>query len=422
MMFPEPAEVPFSGVAPGPSPATCTEAATDRNCDALVSWSALAEPADVGASWLVATLGAADALAWVREVAINPVAASMRLSEVAPPAQVDEALALSEKWVVRLDVAEPDVHRDHAARCGARVVTRGSPEWPPCLDDLGPMAPFALWVRGSGNLALLMARAVAIVGARSSTAYGEHVTATIASELCDRGASVVSGGAYGIDAAAHRTALAMAEPCVAVMAGGVDRLYPVGHADMLGRILDGGVIISEVPPGYAPHRARFLSRNRLIATARATVVVEAAIRSGALSTARHAAALVRPVGAVPGAVTSASSAGCHALIRDGIATLVTSGADVLDIALPVGASGAVTELDPESARAPELEFANAAQRQAFGGIGPRGASIEAVAKEAGLTLAQARAALGGLEMEGMITRDAGAWRRINTTKRPRNRT
>ncbi|WP_236683529.1 DNA-processing protein DprA [Demequina aurantiaca] len=408
------------------------------DADALVAWSALAEPADQGAAWLVAMLGPARALNWVRLVAANPVSATMELVQVAPQHQVDEAVRISEKWVARLDTANAEMHLEHAARCGARVVARGSQEWPGCLDDLGPLAPFALWVRGAGDLADLMATGIAIVGARSATAYGEHVTSTMAAELCDRGATVVSGGAYGIDAAAHRTALAVGSPTVAVMAGGVDRLYPAGNADMLERVLDGGVVVSEVPPGYAPHRARFLSRNRLIATARGTVVVEAAFRSGALSTARHAAAMVRPVGAVPGPVTSASSAGCHGLIRDGLASLVTTGADVLAMVEPIGSAIAAMGRDAEGfvgvaddaasggevkqprrerrragTHAAVQEFADAKQRQAFGALGGRRTSIEDVAREAGLTLAETRSALGGLEIAGMARRDAGTWRRAS---------
>jgi len=393
----------------------------NREADALVSWSALAEPADVGAAWLVATLGAGDALDWVRQVGANPVAATMELAQFAPPPQVDEAVKLSEKWVARLDIADDRVHRDRAAKCGARVVTRGAPEWPACLDDLGPVAPFALWVRGAGDLAHLMRTGIALVGARSATAYGEHVTASICAELGDRGATVVSGGAYGIDAAAHRTALASGDPTVAVMAGGVDRLYPAGNTDLLERVLEGGVVLSEVPPGYAPHRSRFLTRNRLIATARATVVVEAAVRSGALSTARHAASMVRPVGAVPGPVTSASSAGCHALIREGLACLVTSGAEVLEMAEPVGVVHAVGHSQgadappdaahPDSARASfsRPDFADPAQRAAYGAIGPRGSEAGAVARESGLTADQARAALGGLEIAGLARIERGVW-------------
>lgn len=395
--------------------------------EAYVAWSALAEPADMGAAWLVATLGPQRALSWVGLVARNSVAASMELAACATPAQVDEAVRLSEKWVARLGSAAPDAHLDRADKCGARVVTRGTPQWPRCMDDLGPLAPFALWVRGTGDLALLMDRAIAIVGARSATAYGEHVTSSIGAELVDRGATVVSGGAYGIDAAAHRIALAMAEPTVAMMAGGVDRLYPAGNAAMLERVLDGGLAVSEVPPGYAPHRSRFLSRNRLIATARATVVVEAALRSGALSTARHAAAMVRPVCAVPGPVTSASSAGCHALIRDGLASLVTTGADVLAQVEPIG-TPAVSEspagtdrVDGVAGREPvtlgEPDFGDAAQRQAFGAIGGRRSSIEEISREAGLTVDEARAALGGLELAGLARYELGKWSRSRTQSR-----
>jgi DNA processing protein len=401
--------------------------------DALISWSALAEPGDVGAAWLVATLGPGPALAWLRLASQNSVAASMELSERATPREVDEAMRMSEKWRSRLDVADAGAHRERARQCGARVVTRGSTEWPPCLDDLGPVAPYALWVRGSGHLASLMTAGIAMVGARAATAYGEHVASTMAAELMDNGWTIVSGGAYGIDAAAHRTALAIGDPTVAVMAGGVDRLYPTGNANLLHRILDGGVVVSEVPPGYAPQRARFLSRNRLIATARATVVVEAASRSGALSTARHAASLLRPVGAVPGPITSASSAGCHALIRDGLGTLVTRGADVIELAGPVGVV-TLTEAEGRDATSSSEggsdgggeeggggeggggeggmpDFASLDQRQAYGAIGPRGEATEAIARESGLTLAETLSALGGLELAGLARRDGIKWRR-----------
>ncbi|MFD2772522.1 DNA-processing protein DprA [Cellulomonas phragmiteti] len=173
----------------------------------------------------------------------------------------------------------------------------GDPAWPTGLDDLGALAPFALWVRGAPPAA---PRAVALVGARASTTYGERVTVDLAVELARRGWAVVSGGAYGIDAAAHRGAHGEGRTLV-VLAGGVDRAYPVGNAPLLEEVVRaGGSLVSEVPPGATPSRSRFLQRNRLIAAiSGATVVVEAAWRSGAVSTAHHAGRLLRPVGAVP---------------------------------------------------------------------------------------------------------------------------
>ena len=156
----------------------------------------------------------------------------------------------------------------------------------------------------------LVDRSVAIVGSRASTAYGEHVAGELGHQLAERGWTVVSGGAFGIDAAAHRGALAAEAPTVAVLACGVDRPYPAAHGALLHRIAETGLLVSEWPPGAAPHRHRFLVRNRLIAAlTRGTVVVEAAARSGAQATARRARKLGRQVLVVPGPVTSAMSVG-----------------------------------------------------------------------------------------------------------------
>jgi DNA processing protein len=228
------------------------------------------------------------------------------------------------------------------------------------------------------------------------------MAADIAGGVSDEGWCVVSGGAYGIDAAAHRAALTGSTPTVAVMAGGVDRLYPAGHTDLLTAVLERGAVVSEVPVGFAPHRQRFLSRNRLIATAAATCVVEAAARSGALSTVNHALQLGRPVGAVPGPVTSTSSRGCHALIRDGAATLVTGPRDVLELAGPIA-------VDPE--RDGGDGFGDPHERAAFDAIAARGSRVDAVAMAAGLTVREAMAALGGLELAGKAAVRDGVWHR-----------
>jgi DNA processing protein len=208
--------------------------------------------------------------------------------------------------------------------------------WPPQLGDLGDQAPMELYVLGDPNLRELTRHAVAMVGSRAATAYGEVVATELASDLAERGVTVISGGAYGIDAVCHRAALGVAGKTVAVMAGGVDRLYPPGNQRLLEAIIaQGGAVISELPPGTVPNRGRFAARNRLIAAlGEATVVVESAGRSGSgtLNTARHAGVLGRPVGAVPGPVTSLCSAGCHKLIQQGLARLVVSVDDITDLA------------------------------------------------------------------------------------------
>ena len=377
------------------------------SADAWLTWSAIAEPGDDAAAWLVDALGPDDALAWAATAARDPVAATVALAPLAPERTVDAAVRASERWSRRRDAGEAARLRVRAERCGARAVWRGHPEWPAALDDLGAHAPYCLWVRGGGDLAQASASAIAVIGARASTAYGDHMAATIAADVGERGWAVVSGGAYGIDAAAHRGALAVGATTVAFMAGGVDRLYPAGNADLLERVLRTGVIASEVPPGWAPHRSRFLSRNRLIACAHATIVVEAARRSGALATARHAAGLARPVGAVPGPVTSASSAGCHVLLRDAVAVLVRDGTDAIALAGPLDAAA---EEGAQSDGA-GLDFAAPSDRAVYDALGTRSRDPLALAGTAGVTDAELAASLGRLELGGLAVRDGALWRR-----------
>lgn len=223
---------------------------------------------------------------------------------------------------------------------GARLLCPGDPEWPAPLDELTRAAdtsdswwspPLALWVRGEPNLAATAERSVAIVGARAATSYGLHHAAELAAEMSSQGWTIMAGGSYGVDGQAHRGALAAGGPTVAVLACGVDVAYPQGHADLLDRIASEGLVVSELPPGARPTRARFLARNRLLAAlTRGVVIVEAAMRSGALNTAAWAGHLGRPVMAMPGPVTSPMSAGCHQLIRQKQtgAVLVTGAADI----------------------------------------------------------------------------------------------
>lgn len=208
----------------------------------------------------------------------------------------------------------------------------GDADWVHSLDDLEDTAPYGLWVRGqvSALQSLNGARSAGIVGARAATSYGEHITREITGDLVQRKFTIVSGMAYGIDGAAHRTALEAGGVTVAFVAGGVDRPYPAGHLDLAERIMRSGAMVAEVPPQSTPTKWRFLARNRLIAAAsEVTVVVEAGFRSGSLNTASHAASLQRPLAAVPGPITSPASAGCHRLIQEGTAKLVTCAEDVL---------------------------------------------------------------------------------------------
>jgi DNA processing protein len=294
-------------------------------------------------------------------------------------------------------------------RAGARVVVPGDAEWPAALDDLGDRTPLCLWVAGAAPLADLVSRAVSVVGARAATEYGETVSAELASGLGDRGWTVVSGGAYGIDAAAHRGALAVEAPTVAVLACGVDVAYPRAHDGLFRAVRSVGAVVSELPPGAHPTRVRFVDRNRVIAAlGRGTVVVEANARSGALNTAGHAGQLNRVVMAVPGPVTSSSSAGCHKLVRTLGASLVTSAADVVDLVAPVGEDVSEPErgttrpydgLDPVTLRVLE---ALPLRRRA----GP-----DSVGRVAGLDPPTVLRALGLLGTLGLAESHEGRWRR-----------
>ena len=242
-------------------------------------------------------------------------------------------------WRKRLGSVPAEMDLAGFHRDGIRLVCPGEPEWPTQLDMLGLGRPYALWLRGEADLRYCCLRSVSIVGARAATAYGAHVGTEMAAALAERGWTVVSGAAYGIDSCAHRGALAADGVTIAVVACGVDVAYPAGHADLLTAIAAQGVLVSEWPPGRTPTRRRFLIRNRVIgALSRGTVVVEAGLRSGALNTARHARDLGRPVMAVPGPVTSAVSAGCHKVIRDWGAVCVTSAADIAEMLTPLGES------------------------------------------------------------------------------------
>ena len=215
-------------------------------------------------------------------------------------------------------------------RLGIGVLIPGDRDWPVSVDDLGDSAPSVLWTQGAASiLARPPSNLVTITGARAATSYGEHVAAETAGDLVQEERIIVAGGAYGIEGATHRAALAAGGDTIAVLAGGVDRPYPAGHSELLGRIADTGLVVSEMPPGAKPTRHRFLARGRLMAAlSQATLVVEAGARSGALHTASHARLLGRGLGAVPGLVTSAASSGTNRLLRDQSARLVTGSGDV----------------------------------------------------------------------------------------------
>ncbi|MET9316568.1 DNA-processing protein DprA [Kribbella sp. NPDC003505] len=250
-----------------------------------------------------------------------------------------------ERWSTRLAAANPHRDLDRAAAAGARFVIPGDDEWPEqvdVLEEAGQLTrragvPFGLWVRGRAHLRRALTSSVAVVGARACSSYGEHVAAELSCGLADNGVTIVSGGAFGIDAAAHRGALAADGVTISVLACGVDVSYPRRNSALLSRIAEDGLIVAELPPGCAPTKLRFLARNRLIAAiTQGTVVIEAAIRSGALNTAGWADQCGRPVLAVPGPITSRMSAGSHLLVRERNAVLATNVADIIEAISPFG--------------------------------------------------------------------------------------
>lgn len=295
-----------------------------------------------------------------------------------------------------------------AERIGARYVTPLDAEWPTQLDDLGDRAPWGLWVVGAAHLRLLALRSVSVVGARAATAYGETIARSLAGELGSRQWLVASGGAFGIDAAAHRGALGAGGSTACVLAGGVDVPYPRSHAALLASVCENGLLVSESPMGAAPMRQRFLQRNRLIAAlTRSTVVVEAALRSGSLTTARQARDLNRPVLAFPGPITSPMSAGAHALIRDGDALLVMDVPDALALmgaesvlpggSEPAAADDRATDLSPRDARVLDAVPVRAQ------------APLDRLARTAGLPPTEVLIAVGVLEARGLVRRGDHGW-------------
>ncbi|MGU3645985.1 DNA-processing protein DprA [Microbacterium sp. C23T] len=287
---------------------------------ATAVWCQLIEPGDSVAGRIIGARGPVAAL--------EAVLGGAALPELTP----EELAEGRRRWLPRLSAGAVAESLVTAAARGVTLLTRGDPDWPTQLDDLGAHAPLCLWVRGDASALRRLAASVAIVGARAASHYGDHVARELAADLAGSGIAVVSGGAYGIDGAAHRAALLAGGLTVALLAGGADRAYPAGHTQLIDDVARRGVVASEVACGSAPTKWRFLQRNRLIAAlSAATVVVEAGWRSGSLNTAGHAATLSRPLGAVPGQITSATSAGTHRLIREYGALCITSADDVREL-------------------------------------------------------------------------------------------
>ncbi|GAA4900615.1 DNA processing protein [Stackebrandtia albiflava] len=369
---------------------------------ALVALSMLYEPGNALVGDDVARFGPADALHRLVSGASDAglaAAARQRLGDRDPDELVRSVLPAAEA-------------------CGARPVTPLDPEWPARVADLAGLydesdphtrPPLCLWVRGEGHLAELTDRSVAVVGARVCTEYGRHVATEFGYGLTRQGWTVVSGGAYGIDAAAHTGALAAGGGTVCVLAGGVDREYPARLLPLFDRIRRNGLLVSEWPPGATPRRFRFLVRNRVIAAMpRGTVVVEAGLRSGARHTARLAAELDRPVMVVPGPVNSRASAGVHQLARGHHPVrIVTRAADVVE-----DLGGCDTALAPAPAREqrPRDRLGEVAARVLDSVPRSAPATVERIAAQAGVSAAAAQRVLPALVAAGLARCEEGRYR------------
>lgn len=332
-------------------------------------------------------------------------------------------------WRVRLEGYDPDSDLERAEQAGVRLICPGDDEWPDRLDDLVDVLslerrkasapggevevrrggrPIALWARGAAALADVCEQSVAVVGSRAATGYGTEVAADIGHDVARRGVTVVSGAAYGVDVAAHRGALAAEARTVAVLACGADVSYPRGHTRLLDRIAETGLVLSEVPPGSAPSRIRFLTRNRLIAALTGgSVVVEAAVRSGALNTARWAQQMMRPVMGVPGPATSSLSMGVHEMIRSGMAVLVTDGDEVLESISRLG-DNLLPLRYGESRPRDELDDVSQRVLEAVPAVHAVGA--DRIARTAGMTVQETELKLGRLLLQDFVELRNDRWR------------
>lgn len=308
-----------------------------------------------------------------------------------------------------------------AATCGAWLVTPADPLWPRQLNDLGPARPYGLWCRGDSRHLLDVASApsVALVGSRDPSIYGTEATTHLAAELARRGYTVISGGAMGIDIAAHRAALTQQGsdlPTIAFMAGGLDRLYPAQNSDALNMIVDRGLIMSEVSVGNTPTRWRFLERNRLIAAlARHTIVVEARWRSGALNTARHAMEIGRTLWAVPGQINSPNSVGTNRLLRDGLAQTLTEAADILEYDAAAGFElGTEHESEwDQAASSSALDELTERQGRVWDDLSPRSyRGVDEIAAALGLSARDVMADLFHLGRCGLAESSGTSWRKV----------
>ncbi|MGB3413313.1 MAG: DNA-processing protein DprA [Microbacteriaceae bacterium] len=381
------------------------EPATPEDIFSKVVWSLLAEPGDGVAGDVVAVLGAKLALEALIQVRNDPVLFFSYLpTELSAELKVrlneGELQNAIQRWLPRLNQTASERALEHGALLGAKMLCAEGSFWPQGLEDLGRHQPMVLWMRGNPQLLGRVNRSVALVGSRAASGYGEQVAMELATGLDNLGYEILSGGAYGIDGMAHRAALANDSSTTAIFAGGVDRLYPTGHEQLLQGIIRNGLVLAESPPGTSPTKWRFLQRNRLIAAlSSATIVIEAGFRSGSLNTAGHAQQLGRALGAVPGPITSASSAGCHRLFREYGAECIVSVETAAEL---LGASVPGREQQDELLSRDELRVLDGLSSTIGHGLGELAALI-------GMGLGELQSLLGLLELQGLAIRKQDLW-------------
>lgn len=372
-------------------------------------WSLITEPGDSFAAALISTLGAREVLS----SEINRISSKKYVEKIKTAGFSDESgerfknldrllVEARERWQPRLKLTNVEKMLSVARQSRAKLFTPSNSLWPEQLEDLKLAVPHCLWLRGELSVMSSSYQSLAVVGSRMATSYGEWVTTEIVSAAAAEQLSIISGGAYGIDAIAHRSALAMEIPTVAIMAGGVDRLYPSGNSELLGRVIKHGLVISEQAPGSNPTKWRFLQRNRLIAAlGSATIVVEAGKRSGAINTAHHAVELHRPLGVVPGPINSPASAGCHNLIRENQSSILVSAQDAVHLA--------TGRWEPELFE--ELPM-GPLETRALDAMGRSQIAEPEIATKAGLTTRELITALGRLQLLGLVAQGERGWRKL----------
>jgi len=365
----------------------------------LICLSTLVEPGDRVAKELVAIVGASKLLTEIAKAASTNEALGIQVVEAQTDTSRRELGLAFDRWLPRFKIKNFRQSLEVLERLECVAVTEGDLSWPKRLFDLGVHAPLLLYTFRKGAHRLGRTdKSVAVVGSRAISPYGRWVTKEFCEHLVRHDIVVVSGGAFGVDAAAHQSTLSVGGETLAIMAGGLDQLYPRGNLSLLHEIRNRGALISEVPPGFAPTKWRFLQRNRLIAAiSKATVVVEAGFRSGSINTANHANQLGREVGAVPGPISSVSSSGCHKLIREGKAQLVSSSEELLSLV------AGKENFEDSFVRIPDEQL------RVFDALGLRGQTEESISVRSGMSLIQCQMALSILELEGLAERKNQKW-------------